>query len=233
MTLGFCIVRCLRDIKHTELCYDAYNSIRTFYSENHIMIIDDNSTIVDTHLYKNVTVVKSEFPGCGEVLAYYYFHKLRLFDEMIFIHDSMKINNVLNINQCPTFMWNFTNHTWDDVPRVCRLIQDFKHRFDLVTLMVSKEWEGCFGICSYVTQQFIDEIAEKYNFFSILNHITCRDDRCSVERIWALICHHHTGQRTIPTLCGDIFSHPDAFGSHNPNDPRLLSLPIIKRWMGR
>ena len=233
MTLGFCIVRCIRDDKHVELCYEAYNSIRKFYPDNHIMIIDDNSTIEDNHKYENITIIKSEYPGCGEILAYFYFHKLRLFDEMVFIHDSMKINSVLNLNQAPMFLWNFNRHDWDDVPRVCRLIKDFKNRYELINLMVSNQWEGCFGICSYVTLPFIDEISDKYNLFSVMEHVKCRDDRCSIERIWALICHHYTGQRIIPTICGDIFSHPNAFRSHSPDDPNLSSLPIIKRWMGR
>ena len=233
MVLGFCIVRCIRDAKHTELCYDAYTSIRKFYPNNHIMIIDDNSTVEDLHEYDNITMIKSEHPGCGEVLAYYYFHKLRLFDEMVFIHDSMMINSVLDLHKTPLFLWNFTTHIWDDVPRVCRIIQDCKHKFQLTQLMISQCWDGCFGICSYVTLEFIDTIERKYNFFSVLNHIKCRDDRCSMERIWSIICHHHTGKRVIPTICGNIFDHPDSFGPYNPTDPRLEKLPIIKRWMGR
>ena len=74
-TYVFIILRHLRNIRDNDLWISSYNSIRRFY-RNKIIIIDDNST-VNTLNGKliNTEVIKSEFPGAGEILPYYYFLK--------------------------------------------------------------------------------------------------------------------------------------------------------------
>ena len=89
-SLGFIISRHISQPAHADLCFRAYSSARRFYPENPIVIVDDNSSIADSHEYDAcTTVIQSIVPKSGEFGLYYYYHSLRPFDRAVLLHDSM------------------------------------------------------------------------------------------------------------------------------------------------
>ena len=106
MNVGFIILRHVKS-KFTDRYWKySYDSIRKFYPENKIVIIDDNSKqqfLTNKKLYKT-QIIKSEFPGRGELLPYYYYSKKKFFDTAVIIHDSVFINKKLDFNHNPFSM---------------------------------------------------------------------------------------------------------------------------------
>ena len=79
---GFIISRHVNSEKTNKYWNHAVRSIRRFYPFRKIVIIDDNSNqafVKADFQYKNIQIVKSEYPGRGELLPYYYFHKNKYF----------------------------------------------------------------------------------------------------------------------------------------------------------
>jgi|TARA_Y100000389_G_scaffold77054_1_gene73802 hypothetical protein len=77
----------------------CYKSIRHYYPENKILIIDDNSNykyITNEVLYKT-RIIKSEYPGRGELLPYFYYLHNKEFDSALIIHDSVFINKKVDL----------------------------------------------------------------------------------------------------------------------------------------
>ena len=89
---GFIITRHVNSEKTNMYWNRCVRCIRTFYPLKKIVIIDDNSDqsfVKDEFNYRNVIHIQSEFPGRGELLPYYYFHKNKFFENAVIIHDSV------------------------------------------------------------------------------------------------------------------------------------------------
>ena len=89
---GFIITRHVNSEKTNKYWNHAVRSIRRFYPFRKIVIIDDNSNqafVREEYDYKNIQIVKSEYPGRGELLPYYYFYKNKYFDNAVILHDSV------------------------------------------------------------------------------------------------------------------------------------------------
>jgi hypothetical protein len=89
---GFIITRHVNSEKTNKYWNHAVRSIRRFYPFRKIVIIDDNSNqafVRADYEYKNIQIVQSEYPGRGELLPYYYFHKNKYFNNAVILHDSV------------------------------------------------------------------------------------------------------------------------------------------------
>ena len=201
--IGFILTRCVKNDTHAKLWIECYNHIRQFYPENHIMIIDDNSVqelITTKELYK-CEIVNSEFPGRGEFLPYYYFHKLRPFEKAIIIHDGVFIKEFIDFDkvQDVMFLWDFT-HDWDNTSLETSIIQRIDSTGKLLDLYNQKHiWPGCYGGMSILTWDFLDTI-----FKYLVNLGPCiktRNDRMAFERLFACICAPET---SVSAMFGDI-----------------------------
>jgi hypothetical protein len=100
------------------------------------------------------------------------------------------------------------------------------------------KWFGCFGVQSYINLDFLDNLVNKYNLFQLLKVVKCRDDRCSLERIFGII--FNTECPTLikqKSLFGDIFHYQKWGYSYDEymNDVNQKRLPkyIVKIWTGR
>ena len=94
--VGFIILRYVINELTNKYWIKCVDSIRQYYPENKILIIDDNSNydfITDKKLYKT-TVINSEFHKRGELLPYYYYLHNKLFDVAVIMHDSAFINKI-------------------------------------------------------------------------------------------------------------------------------------------
>ena len=87
-TTVFVILAHVRNETDDRLWRKCYKSVRKFYPKIPIVIIDDNSPLpVSADTLSNTSVIRSEFPGGGELLPYYYFLKYRWAKKMVFLHD--------------------------------------------------------------------------------------------------------------------------------------------------
>ena len=114
---GFIILRHVNSELTNKYWIKCVNSIRQYYPENNILIIDDSSDynfITNEKLYKT-TIINSGYPQRGELLPYYYYLHNKLFDVAVIIHDSVFINKHIDISvEKYKLLWEF-EHYWDQI----------------------------------------------------------------------------------------------------------------------
>ena len=233
MDIGFIILRCVKEPKvnkYWQLCYD---SIRHFYPESPIVIIDDcsNPDMLTDKSMTNTTIVNSEFPGRGEVLPYYYYQKNRWFPRAMIIHDSIVINSKLDLNFDRAIMlWHF-KHNWDQPEDEIRILSGLKDPVPILQFHSQKDkWNGCSGGQCLIELSFLDELDSKYDLKRLVDLIQNRFQRMSFERVWAtLLCANMDSRMS---LFGDIHDYMD-WGISFDQINAYAHLPIIKYWSGR
>ena len=112
MEQGFIILRHVDSELTNKYWITCYDKIREFYPENKIILVDDNSDYNYISKDKeatltNTTIIKSEYKGRGELLPYYYYHKNKLFDIAVVIHDSFFIQKQIDFGTENQFIWEF------------------------------------------------------------------------------------------------------------------------------
>ena len=118
-TLGFIILRYVKDTQSSKFWISSHQYIRKFYKDNKIIIIDDNSdyTFIDEdyqNSLENTSIIKSEFPKRAELLPFYYYSKNKFFDIAVIVHDSVFINSKIDFyTDTFKFLWHFNSHQWD------------------------------------------------------------------------------------------------------------------------
>jgi hypothetical protein len=245
--IGFIITRNVNSEitnKYWKICV---KQIRTFYPENMIVIIDDNSKQeyidkLDTELH-NCIIINSEFKCRGEMLPYYYYFKNKWFDKAVIIHDSVFINKYIDFDKVDDikFIWNFNLYDMDhEVIAETRMIQNLDNKEELFnTFNNRKLWTGCFGAMSVISHRFLKIISEKYHFFVLLNHTLTKFDRCMIERLLAILCF--TEKPSLiddPSIFGVIYDYMNwGYTYDNYLDDlkcnKLDKFPLIKVWTGR
>lgn len=235
---GFVITRHVNSPTTNLYWIECLKCIRLYYPTHPVMIIDDNSNPVflvsDNADMTNVAVVESEYHGRGELLAYYYFYKLKPFDKAIVIHDSVFIQKYINFQSTDpvSFLWNF-QHTWDTPHGEIQLIQHLKDSERLYPLHMSQDkWLGCFGVMSVIDYVFLSNLQDTYGFFNLLNHVTHRGARCHLERVFALLCYAELGN--VKSFLGDIHAHyTNSFTFEKYISSGIVDSNIIKVFTGR
>jgi len=234
-TIGFIILRHVNKKEINKYYIKAYECIRKYYPENDIIIIDDNSNPevldieTDKTFYKT-TIIKSEYPGRGELLPYYYYLNNKLFDIAVILHDSMFINKHIDF-QCINykFLWEF-EHNWDQPIDEKRIIEVLDNHEDLMSFYDDKtKWKGCFGAASIIKHDYLLSINEKYNISKLLDVVLTRYNRMSFERVIGCLLMMESNEES---LLGNIHKYCK-WGI--PFQPNIfdLDLPIIKVWSSR
>jgi hypothetical protein len=232
---GFVIVRYVKDIESSLYWQHCCKAIRKLYPQAPILIVDDNSdkrylTEFETTDY---TVVNSEFPRRGELLGYYYFHKLRPFEKAVVIHDNVFFNRTIDFNVHDVqFLWTF-DHTYDNKT---------EEELLLAALPVGVRslysdgtaWLGCYGVMSVISWTFLDRLDAELAFFSaLLPVVTTRDRRKALERVFACACTYM--QRNVNSTFGDI--HQYRWGRNISFEEHLrgtnADMPVVKILTGR
>ena len=114
------------------------------------------------------------------------------------------------------------------------------------TYLEKEKWLGCFGIMSVITYDFLNILVDKYNIFSLLNVVKTREDRCSLERIFSILCYVNNNYFTdvhSPSIFGEIVEYkflgmPFHYNYNNYlTDKKTFDVSkfskIIKVWCGR
>lgn len=192
---GFILTRHVVSTKTNKYWNHCVKLIRSLYPDKIIVIIDDCSDqnfLFADYDYKNVITIQSEYPRCGELLPYVYYSKSKWFDSAVIIHDSVFLHNKFNfekINLPAIALWNFEKeHNKTHLLNNLR-IADALNYSDIIKKCLTNNyiWRGCFGVQCFIKHKFLLHIMEKYNIENLLNVVKCREDRCSLERIFAVI----------------------------------------------
>lgn len=231
MSFGFIILRHVNSSMTNELWITCYDSIRRFYPDNPIMIIDDNSNyshISDISL-TNTILVQSEYPGRGELLPYYYYLRHKFADSVVILHDSTSITQRIDFSVDKyKILWTF-EHIWDHPHEEAAILGRFSDP-KLVEFYHNKHlWTGCFGGMSIIEHAFLDEINRKYPFALLLGIITNRPQRQRFERIIACLLQYNY---KFSTLFDNIHKYMP-FGTTHFERHKYRHLPIIKTWNSR
>lgn len=264
---GFILTRHVNNARSNLYWQECYRCIRHCYPEVMVMIIDDNSNYDHIHIIPttppllNCIILKSEFPGRGELLAYYYFLKMRPFDRAMIIHDSVFIQpsfveqleaKLLAVENAK-FIWDFP-HYYDDTPGEkpyfqllgeglmgypkCNrgLIEDICYFHG-----VQMEWRGCFGVMSVITYDFLKHLDEKFHPFQWFEKVVSRNQRYYIERVFAVLCCLE--ERTAcHSLLGDIYKYSIPWeyqwedylmDKSEKRNRNFLKSPIVKVWSRR
>lgn len=240
-SLGFVMIRHVRDSLTNEYWQESYRTIRQFY-DHPILIIDDHSDpqFIQSDLsLVNCQIITSDFIARGELLAYYYFERLHPFDHAVIIHDSVFFTRHVEFDLPATirFMWFFT-HEWDTDLATINLMTWLDDAGPAIRLYTDKiRWVGCFGAMSIIRWDFIHTIAVRHRLFETLGpHLQTRTDRMSVERILAVLAYLNDPnlQPNQCSLWGNIiknYSFDVEYSYYKAG--RLAQYPMAKVFTGR
>jgi hypothetical protein len=244
----FVILRNLKMVKDNDLWISSYNSIRKYYT-NPIVIIDDNSTIntVNGRLM-DTEVIKSEWKGAGEILPYYYFLKNKWADRMIFFHDSMFLHRPFQPSELEgpiRFHWHFNHADVRNDRKISTFLSLLSQSKEIIDEFSKAEfiWKGCFGGTSMIDLDVVEQLEEKYEFFSkLITAIRTRNDRETFERVLGIMVYYeHLMDDSPSSNFGSILEYPKAFESQNNNletathivSQANYNTSILKVWRGR
>jgi hypothetical protein len=261
LPFGFIILRHVRCIMSNTYWNECIRSIRKFHPDTHILIIDDASDKKyifkepDIDITNNCVTIDSEYKGSGELLPYYYYHKIRHCEKVIILHDTVFLNSNISdhVNDVKTFkyLWYFTNIWKGSRDNIINAFDILKHNDDLYNYFDSTQWFGCFGGMMALTLEMLDGVVEFFDMFKLLDIIKSRPERQNFERIIAILfCKyteyinkdddihdiHDIYDNTHISLFGNIFDQPDAFNltmeKYIKNKSTNINL-ITKVWSGR
>ena len=255
---GFIITRHVNSEKTNKYWNQCVNLINTFYPLKQIIIIDDNSNqqFIKSNLeHKNLTIIQSEYPGRGELLPYIYYLKHKWFQNAIIIHDSLFIHKRIPFENYKMPILPFWHHKYDkeNVHNLLRITSSLSHNNKLIRMLNKREENAitfnvtntndnfnlCFGCQCYIKLGFLEMLQNKYNITNLVNSISNRADRCSLERILGLLfCEEYPKLLKVKSLFGSIFKNPRAFiynydDYENDLKQKKLRHMFIKVWSGR
>lgn len=245
-SLVFVILTHAKDAKSSLLWKRSYDSVRQFYPEHPIVIIDDNSPLpLSIEGLDNITLIRGEHPGAGELLPYLYFLKHKWADRMVFLHDSMFLIRPFTddeLNHLVRPHWHFSDHYWDGETPIEELLSHLGNSEDLIDYKRNREgeWVGCFGVASIIHIRVLEDLEAHYGFTSRLkNVIHTRSQRMALERVFGILLakdRHYLPES--PSNFGSIHDYPKAF-IPNLNEEEIDDIQsfypgaIIKTWQGR
>jgi hypothetical protein len=253
-SFGFIITRHINSEKTNEYWNQSIKLLRKFYPKTKIIIIDDNSNekfIKSYNQYENIDIIKSEFPGRGELLPYFYFIKNKYFENAVILHDSVFFHKRINfevLNGKDVLpIWHF-NPDKENIVQTLILSRYLNNSFNIqqkITLndnvigMPQIKWYGCFGSQCYINHSFLMKLEKKYNITSLVNIIKDRSSRCCLERI--IGCLFFTENPLLfhsKSLLGDIMLYQKwcdyTYDKYINNlQHGFVPKPIVKIWTGR
>jgi len=244
----FVITLNISNFNHRQYWRNCYKSIRKFYPEVLIILINDNSKLKDNfdEIDSNTELIIST-TGQAEILPYVYYYKYQWKPKMIYLHDTMELNREFTIEELShEFIphWHFSNHNHDNKELIDKFINICNLDISKLDLDISKsKWNGCFGAASIISLNKVIELENKYNVWTKLpKYIKNRTDRMAFERLFGILVK--ISSDSISNF-GDIINYPNAFklNKFNLNELNKFNLnkfklnefkyPIIKYWVGR
>jgi hypothetical protein len=258
MSYGFIITRHVNSETTNKYWNQCTKLIRTYYPLKQIIIIDDNSNqdlIKADFEYKNVTIIQSEYPGRGELLPFIYFLKHKWFDNAVIIHDSVFIHSRIPFESLKVPVLPLWHHGYDkenkkNLLRIASSLtnnSNIKYNINggdnnLLLLGATKTNKFnilCFGCQCYINLDFLEKLEKKYTITKLVDTVTCRKDRCGLERIMGLLfCQEFPDLQKSVSIFGHILNHYQRFAYNYDqyiDDLKHNKVPhkFVKVWTGR
>jgi len=251
---GFIISRHVNSESTNRYWNQAVRLIRTFYPLKKIVIIDDNSNwdyIKPEFPYRNLEIIRSEYPGRGELLPYYYFYKYHWFQNAVIIHDSVffhkriPFEKYIGLKVMP--LWHF-NADKENFVNSIRIVSALKNNLEVKKQLVGHDinilgmpknvWYGCFGAQSFISHSFLSYLQNKYKLFQMIPYLKCRADRCCLERILGIIFSTEAPEVVkLQSAFGQIFQYIRwgyTYDEYIKDGKSGMTIrPVIKVWTGR
>ena len=252
-SFGFIITRHVNSERTNKYWNQSVKCLRTLYPFTKIIIIDDNSNydfVKADFEYKNVEFIQSIFKGRGELLPYYYYIKNKFFENAVILHDSVffhkRVNfeKFLGINVIPLWFFYPDKENVNNTLRISNKLansypiqQKISLNDSLLGLQHTK-WYGCFGVQSFINHNFLIYLENKYKLTNMITAVTCRIDRCSLERIFGCIFFTENNKiHSRKSIFGDIMKYHKWGYSYDQyeNDFKNRRIPkvVVKVWTGR
>ena len=260
MQFGFILTRHVNSERTNRYWNQCVKLIRTFYPHRPIVIIDDNSTpefVKADHVYRNVTVIQSEYPQRGEILPYVYLLRHKWFPSAVIIHDSVFIHRRIPFETFAMPVLPLWHHAYDkeNLDNLVRIAFGLKNSSVLVRELrgagpdlpilgngiksPKSEFDLCFGCQVYIQLSFLERLEHKYQLTNLVNVVRCRRDRCGLERVLGLLFSlEYPKLKRVHSLFGDIMRFPAAFSydyERYQADVSQKRVPrsFVKVWTGR
>lgn len=254
MTFGFIITRHVNSEQTNKYWNHNIKLLRTYYPYKKIVVIDDNSNYCFVKAefdYKNVEIIHSEYPGRGELLPYIYFLRHKWFDNAVIIHDSTFIHKRIPFESIKVPILPLWHHPYDkenlsNLLRIASYLRNnsfIKQRLSGSEINVlglnDTKFNLCFGGQTFISHRFLTTLERKYNINNLVNAVTCRTDRCGLERILGLLFNNeYKDLNKIHSFNGDIRSHYCSFVYNFDNyladiKNNIIRGTFVKVWTGR
>lgn len=259
--LCFIIVKYTKNPYLYNIYENCLRSIRMIYDRVKIVVLDDHSpeefySIPECFKNdENISLEKTIFMRAGEFNGYYHFHKNRYTDRAVIMHDSMflkkPINNIENVTI--KFLWHFDRPKKEknyDYNALLGSLNDYRIKKDIIQSFANQQlskWNGCFGVASVISLNYLTELQKKTGFLDIIHNVKCRRDRMAMERIFAIVNFIYGNHLRLDScsLNGSIIQHPNKRYLHFKSDNNYFNLDemlllfrnynscMIKTWHGR
>jgi len=203
--LGFIMLRNIISKDSNKYWIECYKSIRQFYPEHKIVILDISSEkqYISENNLTNTIIVNSTYNSSYNIVPYLFYLENNYFSQAVIIKDTMIFTKYINFDTENRFLWEF-DHNWDDDKSEIELILKLDNFQPLLELYLNKSsWKGCFQSMSVISHNFLQNIHSKYNLYKISSLITDEHLNSCFERIFAVIFSHENGGYK-KTICGDF-----------------------------
>jgi hypothetical protein len=255
MNFGFILTRHVNSEQTNKYWNHSVSLINKLYPYRKIIIIDDNSDyryVKNENEYKNLEIIKSEYPKRGELLPYIYFLKNKWFDSAVILHDSTFIHKRIpferfNYPVIPFWHFPYDKENLNNLLRISshltnnRLLKKklFGNEINILGMNNLNSFNLCFGAQCFIKYNFLELIEKKYKITNLVNAINNRLDRCAFERIIGLLFDSEFKDMSkIKSLFGNIMKHHKSFKyTYNDyindfNNKKIYGI-LIKIWTGR
>ena len=240
---GFILTRYVNSEKTNEYWNRCVKQLIYLYPLRKIVIIDDNSNktfLKEDDTYPNViSIIQSEHHGRGELLPYFYFAVYKWFDYAVIIHDSVFFEKRVPFEKYKFKvipLWYFPNiHIQTHYNNNMKIANTLKYS-NIIKYNIANNNRllGCFGSQSFIKYEFLIHIIKKYGLVRLLKVVKNREDRCSLERIFAVIFFLEL--KKYKTILGNIFDYNfgktyEKYIQDKINDK--IDKPVVKVFTGR
>jgi len=174
-----------------HLWIESYNSIRKFYPDVDIKIIDNGSTCASTIPLQRCEIIKSEYATSRLFSPYYEFLKIDGYTKAVIVHDGFIFNSYVDFTSVNSvrFMWHFETHDYDNSRLIEKQLTILDNSKKVVDMFVSKSWYGCMGCMCVITKEFLHRLEDKYKFTRLADVIDNKEDAIAFERTLAVLCY--------------------------------------------
>lgn len=207
MSFCFLMLRKVETPYFDNYWIESYKSIRKFYPDTHIKIIDSNSMCASLIPLENCEIIQAEYSEARLYSPYYEFLKIEGYSKAIIIHDGFIFNRYIDfstINKVK-FLWHFETHDYDDTNLITKQLNTLENSQPLVDLYNSKAWNGCLGCIIVIDKAFLTQLEDKYKLSRLIHIIDNKNDAIAFERTIAVMCYQECSElKENPSIEGDI-----------------------------